>query len=102
MTMAVITITNCTIVDNHKTGIYAQGTEGRVTIRNCIIWGNDDDLLLTGTLDYSISHCNISDGDGLGENGNISEDPVFVTGPQGDYYLSHAGVNAEKKREKTK
>jgi len=92
------TITNCTIVDNDKTGIYAHGREGRVTIRNCIIWGNDDDLLLTGTLDYSISHCNISDGDGVGENGNISQDPLFVTGAHGDYYLSHSGVNTSPTR----
>ena len=52
---------------------------GSATITNCILWGNDDDLVnLTAT--YS----DIEDGD-PGE-GNITADPLFVG--SGDYHLT--------------
>jgi len=90
-----ITLINCTVVWNHKQGLNIDISEhGRVRLYNCVFWGNDDDLDVTGT-DLTITHCNIADGDGLGENGNISQDPLFVTGSHGDYYLSHAGVNSK-------
>jgi len=84
-----ITLINCTVVNNHKQGLLMHSADsGRVTLYNCIFWGNDDDLDVRST-ELIIRHCNISDGDGLGENGNISEEPLFVTGAQGDEYLSH-------------
>jgi len=94
-----LTLVNCTIVGNFKHGVYSD--IGNVKLYNCIVWNNDDDIC-GNDADLTISHCNISDGDGLGENGNISQDPLFVTGPQGDYYLSHADVNSKKKQEKRK
>jgi predicted outer membrane repeat protein len=70
------TIANCTIVDNSglsdSGGIYAPYAGSSPTIIDCIIWGNGDDL--------------IEDGDSGA--GNISDDPLFRTGPLGDYYLS--------------
>ena len=98
------TLINCTIVDNYDIGLYAIGvaSNSRLRLYNCVIWGHEDDIQITGDMPVEIYHCNISDGDGLGSNGNISEDPLFVTGPQGDYYLSHAGVNSKKKQEKSK
>jgi len=94
------TITNCTFVGNTH-GIYAHASCYYLRLYNCILWGNDDDIKLhAGGIIPEIYHCNISDGDGLGENGNICEDPLFVSGPQGDYYLSHAGVNSKKKEQK--
>ena len=59
-------------------GIYCY--ESSPTIMDCIIWGNGDDLL-----NCSTTYCCIQDDDG-GE-GNIHEDPMFVIGPLGEYYL---------------
>jgi predicted outer membrane repeat protein len=53
---------------------------GSVTILDCILWGNGDDL--SGC---SATYCCVEDDD-PGE-GNIHEDPQFVIGPFGDYYL---------------
>jgi len=89
------TLINCTIVDNYDIGLYAIGVSSNARLRlyNCIIWGHEDDIHISGDMPVEIYHCNISDGDGVGENGNISQDPLFVTGAHGDYYLSHSGVN---------
>lgn len=59
------------------------------TIIDCIIWGNGDDLY-----DCSATYCCIEDGDS--GTGNIHEDPMFVSGPLGDYYLhpNSACINA--------
>jgi len=51
------------------------------TIVNCIIWGNGDDLY-----HCSATYCCI-EGDDPGE-GNVHENPMFVTGPLGEYYLA--------------
>jgi len=78
-------ITNCTIVDNSTTynssGVYANGSSSPL-MTNCIVWGNGDDVAGAAMATYSC----IEDGDfGLG---NISDDPMFRTGPLGDYYLT--------------
>ena len=83
------TLINCTIAVNSPHGIYCLGFENLIQLYNCIVWGHQDDLLIEGGAQIDISHCNISDGDGCGENGNICEDPLFVSGPGGDEYLSH-------------
>ena len=77
------TITNNTITGN-SSGDYAGGiscTSGSPTIRDCIIWGNGDNLG-----GCSAKYCCIEDEDS-GE-GNIHDNPMFVTGPYGDFYLS--------------
>jgi hypothetical protein len=81
------TIANCTIADNSglsdSGGIYAPYTGSSPTIIDCIIWGNGDDLdLAGGSVTYSCIE------DGHSGTGNISDDPLFRTGPLGDYYLS--------------
>ena len=99
ITSSETTMVNCTVVGNEPNGVwlYAGAT---ATLTNCILWNNGDDIYTDYADPPTIRHCNISDGDGLGENGNISQDPLFVSGPQGDYYLSHAGVNSKKKEQK--
>ncbi|MHC4499775.1 MAG: InlB B-repeat-containing protein, partial [Planctomycetota bacterium] len=78
-------ITNCTIaynsgVSGDSGGVYAEFSSP--TITNCIIWGNGDDL--AGCIaKYSC----IEDGDA--GTGNISDNPLFKTGPLGGYYLSN-------------
>jgi len=75
-------INNATITANDADagdGIYVYD-ESMPILLNCIVW--DDSIFGTVDVDYS----NIQGGH-EGE-GNINEDPLFVQGPQGDYYLS--------------
>jgi hypothetical protein len=79
-----ITVISCTICNNTTIlstgGIYCHGA---VEIMNCIIRSNDlDEIKGSPTVTYS----NV-EGDWSGE-GNIDADPCFVSGPEGDYYLS--------------
>jgi len=51
------------------------------TIIDCILWGNGDDLY-----DCDASYCCIEDPDeGVG---NTHDDPMFVIGPLGEFYLA--------------
>ncbi|MCD6326715.1 right-handed parallel beta-helix repeat-containing protein [bacterium] len=75
-------IQNNTIIHNSANG-GAGGIDcfgSSPTITDCIIWDNGDDLG-----GCSATFCCIEDDD-PGE-GNISDDPLFVPGPFGDYYL---------------
>ncbi|GAF69140.1 unnamed protein product, partial [marine sediment metagenome] len=77
------TITNCTVVGNTAAeggGILAD-QNSLPTITNCILWGSGDDLY-----GCSAKYSCIQDGDP--GTGNVHSDPLFVTGPRGDYYLS--------------
>ncbi|MBN1592795.1 MAG: hypothetical protein JW941_06050 [Candidatus Coatesbacteria bacterium] len=93
---------NCLIFGNTSAGVRNyQGPIGNCTffrnsvaaidicdsnVTNCVIWGNnfsgDDQLLDT----VPPSHCCIQNWTGSGE-GNISDDPLLVSGPLGGYYL---------------
>jgi len=87
-------IINCTISGNIAEedggGIY----DCEDTITNCIVWGNeagrDGDQVFDCDRALIIYSC-IQEWAGGGE-GNISDDPLFVTGPLGDYYLSCEGA----------
>jgi len=78
-------ITNCTIVVDDfnvpATGGISAYLGSAPVIKNCILWGNGDDLS-----NCSATYSCIEDGDS-GE-GNTGLYPFFVTGPSGDYYLS--------------
>ncbi|MHC4282598.1 MAG: S8 family serine peptidase [Planctomycetota bacterium] len=77
------TITNCTIFENTAAeggGILAD-QNSLPAIKNCIVWGNGDDLY-----GCSATYSCIQDGDP--GTGNINSDPLFLTGPLGDYYLT--------------
>jgi len=78
------TITNCTIIVDDPNaakdgGIFALHDSSPV-IANCILWGNGDDLYNCSAT-YS---CIEDDDSGMG---NIHSEPLFMTGPLGDYYL---------------
>jgi len=84
------TIGNCTISGNSADliggGLY--GCQG--TITNCIVGGNQagqEGNQLCGCEAALITFCGVQGWTGGGE-GNISDDPLFATGPVGDYYLS--------------
>ncbi len=75
-------ISNNTISGNlapHGGGIY-QDWDSSPTVIDCIIWANGDDLY-----GCSATYCCIEDSDG--GIGNIHDDPMFVVGPLGEYYL---------------
>ena len=66
------------------------------TVTNCIFWGNSDDSGMDegaqfhatrGTILVNYTCIQGLTGE-LGGVGNIGGDPLFVTGPLGDYYLS--------------
>jgi predicted outer membrane repeat protein len=100
-------IYNCTVSRNTATqggGIYCYSSSN-LSIANSILWadtaGSGPEIYMDNSGDPSfvtISHCDIQGGiqqvtsnenvtQGLG-NGNIDLDPVFVSGPLGDYYLA--------------
>ncbi|MCK5175653.1 MAG: hypothetical protein KAR47_19820, partial [Planctomycetes bacterium] len=79
-------ILNCTFIDNYSTygsgGIYAVGNS--FAVRNCILWDRDGTTEIIGcSAEYSCIK-----GGQSGINGNTAADPLFRTGPLGDYYLS--------------
>jgi len=75
-------IRNCTVVGNTGRGV-VRFTAG-VMLRDCIIWGNiGEEVAGTSDIEYSCI-----EGWAGGGTGNISDDPCFVSGPLGDYYLS--------------
>jgi len=80
-------ITNCTIVNN--TAQIMEGgisiSSGNTEIMNTIIWDNQGGSI-GGNVPASIRYCDIEDG--YPGEGNINEDPLFVVGARGDYYLS--------------
>lgn len=85
-------ILNCTVANHAGDGVYVYGDDGsEPTLANCILWGNEDDLV--GVDCSNVSHCDIQDGDCAGSNSNFSQNPLFV----GGYYLSQmaAGQGAD-------
>jgi parallel beta-helix repeat protein len=109
------TISNCTISANSAAeggGIYCY--DSSPTTANCILWGNTaptgHEIALNSTTDPSTLIVRFSDVQGgAGEayvdpgctldldGTNIDDDPLFVSGPLGDYYLSQivAGQGAD-------
>jgi hypothetical protein len=84
------TITNCTIVRNRKwawgSAIHCKGAT--TTVANCICrdnsYGGDGNREIKDAT--SVTYTNVEGG--LPGEGNIDADPCFVSGPDGDYYLS--------------
>ncbi len=85
------TISHCTIVGNvvgnpgynpqYKGGVASANPA--TTLSDCILWGNiPNQIFGSARVIYSdIQH-------GWPGLGNINADPLFVSGPEGDYYLS--------------
>lgn len=77
-------IANNTIVGNTSYG--ANIAHAWVVFENNILWDNADDIKTTdGQL--TPEYCCIKDGDDVGINGNIDEDPLFVDAANHDYHL---------------
>ncbi len=84
------TITNCTFSGN-SAGYGGGILNSSPTITNCILWGNTADegseIYNLGSLP-TVSYCDIDQDGYAGSNGNIRQDPLFVNGSLGEYYLS--------------
>jgi len=85
---------NCTIADNLASefaGLFAEGSKFP-TLINCIGWGNGYSpmTIKTGVTFSDIEGENIFPG-----IGNINDNPLFVNGPQGGYYLSQTAAENE-------
>ncbi len=88
----------CTITGNTASnggGIYSSGCSPVVT--DCIIWGNTATTGEPQVHDISgaataVTYTDI-DQDGYDTGtGNLRSDPLFVTGPRGDFYISHTAA----------
>lgn len=83
--IARIEFESCTIGGNAHQGIVLM--PGQITsgsrLRNCILHGNQDDLLTNSPIQASYDL--IGDGDYAGTNGNIAADPLFFDPTRGEY-----------------
>ena len=93
------TLTNCTFTENSASysggGIYSY--DSSPTLTNCILWANSD----SGGMDESaqihggwpvVRYSCIQGLDAFAGNDNIGDDPLFVAGPLGCYYLSQTAA----------
>ena len=82
------TLTNCTFsgnsADNGGGGMYSYGSSAALT--NCILWGNTPDQISDEDSSWVVTYSDIQGGF-LGGEGNIDEDPLFVSPDSGDYHL---------------
>jgi len=99
------TVSNCTIVGNSANGwdpeipigygggLYSE--DSSVLVRDCIFWDNtadnDGQQIYGGSI--SVAYSDVQDG--YAGTGNIHDDPCFVTGPLGDYYLSQIAAGQD-------
>ncbi|MDF1697022.1 MAG: discoidin domain-containing protein [Saprospiraceae bacterium] len=77
-------LTNCTIVENTAAqggAIYIDGTSSIPQVTNCILWSNDDEIVGTSTVTYSIVE------GGYSGVGNIDKHPNFVDAENGDFHI---------------
>ena len=89
----------CTIVNNQARnggGIYSAGTCSPV-VTNCILWANTSSAGNPQVHNASgattiVTYTDIDQAGYDGGTGNLRSDPLFVTGPRGDYYLSHTAA----------
>ncbi|RJP30328.1 MAG: hypothetical protein C4547_16840 [Phycisphaerales bacterium] len=91
-----VTITSGTLIGNHGGSHYGSAIleyGGTVTLLNSIFRANGGDQAIYGR-NVSISYSNV-EGGWPGE-GNIDADPLFVTGPLGDFYLSHVAAGQDE------
>ncbi len=81
------TIQLCTLTRNMMSGgIFALTETSIPQIDHCILDGNGDEL---DGCSSTVSCVTDLDFDSIGQ-GNVYDDPIFIAGPQGDYYLSQA------------
>lgn len=82
---------SCTVARNFASqsvgGISAISDFSSTLVRNSILWNNEHEQI-TSNSSVTVEYSNVQNGWPGPEPGNIDADPLFITGPQGDYYLS--------------
>lgn len=86
-----VELVNCTFTGNSgmdKGGAIYMAVSN-VSADNCILWNNSNEEIYVYSGDLQITYSDVFQETGVypGE-GNINHDPLFVSGPLGDYYLS--------------
>ncbi len=85
-------IRNCSIVWNVSAdGGGVRAISNNAVVKNCILWGNKPNQI---ALYPTVFVCDVEGG--WPGRGNIDKKPRFVTGPLGDFYLSHKKAGQEK------
>jgi len=95
-------LTHCTFSGNdtggvtgtHGGGVFGTGGTNAAFV-NCILYGNQDyDFYEYGTNPITLNYCCYYDlyGSDYVIGNCITSDPLFATGPNGDYYLSHVAA----------
>jgi predicted outer membrane repeat protein len=82
-------VTNCTFDSNsagQSGGAIKCINDSAVTIENSILWANGTAIDLGSGGSASVSNCCVYGG--YPGDGNFADDPLFVSGPVGYYYLS--------------
>jgi len=84
------TITNCTVTGNSAVAGYGGGIycayNSKPTITNCILWADTPDEVYVVSGKPVVRYSNVQGG--YPGRGNIDADPLWVSGPLGDFYLS--------------
>jgi hypothetical protein len=90
------TLTNCTFVGNSSSSGRALACNtyneeaSNVQIINCILWDGGSEIWNNDNSTITVTYSNVQ-GSWPG-TGNINADPRFVTGSEGDYYLSQVAA----------
>lgn len=92
-------VMNCTFESNNAAwGGAINNHDGSVpVIINCILWGNTSiygasQINNCATCSSNVTYCDIDEDTYLSGIGNIRQNPLFVSGPEGDYYLSQTAA----------
>jgi parallel beta-helix repeat protein len=90
-----VSVLNCTITGNavdHAGASYFYASESTVT--NSILWGNGLEEIVDDWATPTVTYCDVQGGTGEAwfGLGCIDEDPLFVSGPLHDYYLSQVAA----------
>ena len=91
-----VRINGCTVTGARKAGIALHRASPRIA--NSIVWGNRDSFFFDAAKP-SVGHCCIQGkipSAVLDKGGNFRVDPLFTTGPRGDFYLSHTSAKQKK------
>ena len=87
-------ISNCTIADNVASeygGIFDTGSKMPI-LTNCIVWENGSDPV---TQTAAVMFSDVEGEEKFPGIGNLNDDPLFASGPSGNYYLSQTEAGQE-------
>ncbi len=86
-------IVNCTFHNNSSGSaggaIACTQSDSNPHVVNSILWGNNPDQINVSNASIYVEYSDVSGGWGSPADHNIQTDPLFTTGVDGTYYLSH-------------